>query len=301
MTVQPSQTKNIKEHIARAKAHVGKQDVMRALHSLCEALGVLLKAQVFGREKFEIGILVDEVLRSLNQYPEVKAVAGADLSFPKGQEKALFLSLRRIYGEIKEARDKVQLETTRAQKMEIDELILQGQAHLSQKNFIEARKYFRRATERFPDERGILVDVGQRLIKAGQFAEALEYLERGMERDPTDPRPYSHLVTCYEALAEPDKAEDLLNNILRRFGANESVFLRLARLHLHKRKFNEAFEAADQALIKNPLSRDAMKILDAVGPKLFGGSYQRKTPVPVAPAAAAADEAAPVKPVKLDM
>lgn len=303
MMAQQSQSKAVKEHIARAKAYAGKQDILRSLHSLCESLNALLKAQVFGREKFEIGILIDEVLRALSQYDEVKAVAPKGLSYQRGQEKALFLSLRKTFATIKEIRDKAQLQTTRAQKLEIDELILQGQAHLEQKNWLEARKFFRRATERFPDERGILIDAGQRLLKAGQFAEAMEYLQRGMERDPTDPRPYTHLVACYEALAEPEKAEELLMTILRRFGANESVFLRLAKIHLQKRKFAEAYDAADQALSRNPLSRDAMKILDAVGPKIYGSSYKRKTPAPAgaAPANGAVAPDAPKRVIKLDM
>ncbi len=304
MTAQPVPSKTIKEHIARAKAYVGKQDVLRSLHSLCEALGGLLKAQVFGREKFEIIILIEEVMRLLNQYPEVKEAAGGDLTFPKGQEKTLYLGLRRLLASIQETRARGKQEATRAQKMDLDELILAGQAHLNQKNFLEARKFFRRATERYPEERGVLVDVGQRLLKAGQFVEAVEYLERGLERDPTDSRSYTHLVTCFEALVEDEKAEEMLTTILKRFGGNESVFLRLAKLHLKRRKFSEAYDAADQALAKNPLSRDAVKILDAVGPKLYGSSYKRKSMAAAPEAGTDANGAAapaPGKVHKLDL
>lgn len=268
-----SSPKSIKENIARAKAYGQRKDYMRCLHALSLSLDELSSSQVFGREKFEIGILIDEVFRQLMAMEELKRVLPRGLKYTKGQEKKLAAVLMKIHDTIKNALEKAAVEKVRKQKNQIDKFILSGQKFLMEKNVKEAKKYFRKITEAFPDERGLLQDVGSRLVKSGFPSDGVEYLERAIEKTPSDSRPYISLLLAYEMMTEQEKALEVIKDIVRRFGANESIYVRQAKLFFTKRMYTEAYDAAAAALKVNPLNRDAKKISDKLGPKIFGRGY----------------------------
>ncbi len=269
-----SSPKSIKENIARAKAYGQRKDYMRCLHALSLSLDELASSQVFGREKFEIGILIDEVIRQLLAMDELKRVLPRGLKYTKGQEKKLAAVFMKIHDTIKSALEKAAVEKVRKQKNQIDQYVLTGQKFLAEKDVKEAKKYFRKITEAFPDERGLLQDVGGRLVKSGFPADGVEYLERAIEKTPSDSRPYISLLLAYEMMSEQEKAIEVIKDIVRRFGANESIYVRQAKLFLGKRMYTEAYDAAAAALKTNPLNREAKKISDKLGPKIFGRGFK---------------------------
>lgn len=268
-----SSPKSIKENIARAKSYGQRKDYMRCLHALSLSLDELASSQVFGREKIEIGILIDEVFRQLMGMEELERVLPRSLKYVKGQEKKLAAVLMKIHDTIKNALEKAAVEKVRKQKNQIDKFVLVGQKFLMEKDVKEAKKYFRKITEAFPEERGLLQDVGSRLVKSGFPSEGVEYLERSIVKIPSDSRPYISLLTAYEMMGEQDKALEVIKDIVRRFGANESIYIRQAKLFLGKRMYTEAYDAAAAALKANPLNREAKKISDKLGPKIFGRGY----------------------------
>ncbi|WP_291328310.1 hypothetical protein [Desulfovibrio sp. UCD-KL4C] len=272
-----SSPKSIKENIARAKSYGQRKDYLRCLFSLSISLDELADSQVFGREKFEIGILVDEVFRQLLAMEELKSVLPRGLKYTRGHEKKLSKALRNIHDTIKNAIEKAAIDKIRKQKNQIDKYILTGHKCLENKDAKEAKKYFRRITEAFPEERGLLQDVGGRFVKAGFARDGIEYLERAIEQNPTDSRPYTLILLAWEMLAEQDQALAIIKDIVRRFGANESLYVRQSKLFLAKRMYAEAYDAAASALKLNPLSRDAKKISDQLGPKIFGRGYKPGT------------------------
>ena len=269
-----SSPKSIKENIARAKAYGQRKDYLRCLHALSLSLDELASSKVFGREKFEIGILADEVFRQLLSMEELKRVLPRGLKYTKGQEKKLAALLLKIHDTIKAALEKAAIEKIRKQKNQIDKYVLGGQKALAEKNINDAKKYFRKITEAFPEERGLLQDVGTRLVKAGYPVDGVEYLERAIDQNPSDSRPYISLLLAWEMQAEQDKALAVIKDIVRRFGANESLFVRQAKLFLAKRMYTEAYDASAAAIKLNPLNREAKKISDKLGPKVFGRGYK---------------------------
>ncbi|WP_320171010.1 hypothetical protein [Maridesulfovibrio sp.] len=268
-----SSPKTIKENIARAKSYGQRKDYLRCLHALSLSLDDLAESQVFGREKFEIGILVDEVIRQLLSMEELQRVLPRNMKYTKGQEKKLAAMLLKIHNTIKDAMEKAAVEKVRKQKNHIDKYILAGQKFLAEKNVKEAKKYFRKITDAFPDERGLLQDVGGRLVKSGFPADGIEYLERAIAATPNDSRAYISLLLAWEMMAEHDKALDVIKEISRRFGANESIYIRQAKLFLGKRMYTEAYDAAAMVLKTNPMNAEAKKISDKLGPKVFGSRY----------------------------
>lgn len=269
-----STAKSIREHVARAKSYAQRKDYMRCLNSMSLSLEELAESQVFGREKFEIGILIDEAFRQMLAMDELKNVLPRSLKYTRGQEKKLAAVLRKIHDHIKEALDKAAVEKVRKMKNQIDKYVLAGQKALDEKDVKEAKKYFRKITEACPDEYGLLQDVGSRMVKSGFPRDAVEYLERAIEKHPSDSRPYISLVIAWEMLSETDKALEVVSEIMRRFGANESLYIRQAKLYFAKRMYTEAYDAAAAALKLNPLNKDAKKISDKLGPKIFGHGYK---------------------------
>lgn len=299
--------KTVKEFIARAKSYIQRNDYLRTLKALCQALELLHGSQIFGRERFEVNVLLDEALRDLSGMKQIKRVFPQGIQYQKGQEKTLWRTLKRMHDKLEAALEKVRMEQIRAQKMDLDEMLIKAQEFLAKKEPLEARKLFRKASEMFPDEKNLPVDIGNRLMMAGLFVEALEYFKRGQEVDTADPRPYQFSILCYEAVGELDKAEDVVKETVRRFGGNESLFLRMGKLATQKRNWSEAYDALAQVLQFNPTNQEALKLMKQVGPRIFGAGFDPTQSIPgKAPKGAggqssSAPARAPSAPIKLDL
>ena len=264
--------KTIKENIARSKHYLGRGDYLRSLMALYTGLEQMTASQVFGREKIEIGILMDEALRELSGSPVFQKIFPNGIRYEKGKERELHERIRTLHDQLRERMETARVEKLRKQKLELDEMLLNAEGLLTKGEPLEARMYFRKAAELFGDEEdGLLVDIAQRMLKTGLFQEALEYVEAAREKTPNDPRVYSAHLRCLEALGENEQAEEVVRDALKRFGANESLYLRLARLMVIKRDWGEAHNAAKGALNLNPLSAEAQKIADETGKRIFSG------------------------------
>ena len=262
--------KNIKEHIARAKNYAIRKDYLRSLSSLCLALDHTTRSQVFGRDKFEISSLLDEALRVFASTGPMKKVFPNGIKYTFGEEKQLRNKLQRLHDNMEERIRKAQIEKIRKRKAELDALLMTGQQFLEQGESIEARKRFRRAVETFnAEEPGLFVNVGNRLLKGGLFGEAVEYFERAIEVNERDGRPYSGLIKCYEGLHETEKVEEYIRLTVRNFGANTSLWLKLAEIYVGKREWSEAYDAAKAAVELDPTNTKAQKIAKEAGDRIF--------------------------------
>lgn len=262
--------KTVREYIARSKFHLQRSDMLKALKALAHALDLLAASQIFGRERIEIGVLLDEGVRQLMDQDMMKRSVPGGLSYVKGKEKDLSAQLKRLAAALEEALNKLRTEERRKALMELDELVLEGQAALERKEPLEARRLFRKAVEQFGDEPGLFVDLGNRLMLAGLPAEATEYFQKSIETSQNDMRAYTLLTQCLEALGETDKAEDLMRATLRRFGPNEAILVRLGKAALARRNWEEAMACARGAVELNPGNQEAQRIGGEASARVFG-------------------------------
>ncbi len=267
MDVSP---KNVREHIARSKFYSQRKDLLRSLRSLAQALSGLVGAQIVGRERIEIGILLEEALRLLMEQDALKRAVPGGLVYKRGHERDLAIHLTRMADTLELIMEKARVEERRRQLAELDGFVLAGQAELDKKEPLEARRFFRRAVELYGDEPGLLVDVGTRLMLAGLPAEAVEYFQKGIEATPTDQRAYRLLAECQEATGDELKAEETVKNTVRRFGPDEYLLVRLAKWALHRRDWSECMTAAEGALSVNPTNREAQACAEAASAKIYG-------------------------------
>ena len=262
-------SKTIKEDLARSKACVQRDDALKALRFLCKALEGLLQSQIFGREKFEVSIVIGETLQDVMKLGTFKRLFPSGIAYERGQEKTLYNTLRKLYARLEAAIEKARVERTRKKLEDLDETIIAAQEALKRNEPLEARKLFRKAAEENPEQPGLLSDIGSRLVMAGMLQESLEYLKRAAEVDPNDGRAVSFLIMAYEGMAELDKAEEIVRDTLRRAGGNETLQLKLAKFCLQKREWNEAYNLAKAILAANPANAEAAKIVKQIEPKIF--------------------------------
>lgn len=263
--------KDIREDIARSRAYANKSDYLRTLECLANAIRNLLTSQVFGAEKFEIYAHLDEALRDLNKMKMIKRLFPKGLSYRKGKEKAFYQTLVRLHKKLGLAMEKARVTKMRKRLAVLDDNMIKAAALVKDGNQLEARKLYRKISEYFQDIEGIDSDIGNRLTLFGMFPEAVEYLTKALEAMPTDVRAHNALIQCYEGMNETDKAMEAIKETMRRVGASENLYLRLAKLHLAKREWGEVYNNAQAALERNPLNPEAKKLAKKAEPRVFSG------------------------------
>ncbi|PKN08457.1 MAG: hypothetical protein CVU73_08435 [Deltaproteobacteria bacterium HGW-Deltaproteobacteria-8] len=272
--------KNVREHIARSKFFLQRKDLLKSLKSLGLALELLASGQIFGRERIEIDILLEEAVRLLMEQEGLKAVFPAGLAHKKGKERELSATINRVANALELVLGRAKKEERRKQLVELDEAIIAGQAGLDQGQPLEARKHFRRASEICGDEPGLYADIGNRFLLAGLLAEAVEYLQKNIEVAPADLRAYPALAQCYDSLGEPDKAEEVLKAALRRFGPMEALNLRLAKGALERKKWADALLNAQEVLKLNATNQEGRRLAAEASQRIYGDpqAYLRENP-----------------------
>lgn len=263
------EAKNIREDIARSKAAAHKSDLLRTLEFLRDAVHGLISVHVFGRERFEIEALLVEALKDLNQLKTMKKVMPKGLTYRKGKEKQLYVTLKRLHAKLEQAMKAANIRRQRQRMGALDKYLAEARDQLKSKEEMEARKLYRKAAEEFADIPGLLSDIGTRMAMGGLVAEAVEYLVRAIEINSRDVRAHQSLIMCHEGLGELAKAEDAVNNAIKYLGPSESLFLKLAAIAMARSKWDVAMDAAERVLKNNPLSSEAKKVAAKCSPKVY--------------------------------
>jgi len=275
--------KDIRENIARARAYAKKSDYLKTLSCLAVAIRGVLTSQIFGTEKFEIYSHLDEALRDLNKMTMIKRLFPQGLKYTRGNERPFYQILVRLHKKLEEATEKARLTKERKRLTVLDVNLVKAAGLVKEGNPLEARKLYRKISEFFQDIEGIDSDIGNRLTQFGMFAEAVEYLNKALTDRASDSRAHNALILCYEGLNEDEKAMEAIKEAMRRIGASENLYLRLAKLHLKKRDWGLVYNNAKAALDRNPLNAEAEKLVKLAEPKIFSTSGGKPAPKPAAP------------------
>ncbi|MEF2230960.1 MAG: hypothetical protein V3571_08530 [Pseudodesulfovibrio sp.] len=268
--------KEIRENIARARSYANKSDYLKTLGCLAAAIKGLVTSQVFGSEKFEIYSHLDEALRDLNKMAMIKRLFPQGLNYSRGKERAFYQTLMRLHKKLQEATEKARLTKQRKRLSVLDDNLIKAEGLIKAGSPLEARKLYRKISEYFQDIEGINSDIGNRLAMFGLHAEAVEYLNKALAERANDARAHSALILCYEGMNEDEKAMETIKEAMRRIGASENLYLRLAKLHLKKREWGQVFNNAKAVIDRNPLNAEAQKLMQLAEPKIFSGKAQPK-------------------------
>lgn len=265
-----SSAKDIKQHLGRARVAVRSSDLFKSLEALVKSLELYSRTRLMGQEKYEVEGLMNEVLHGFSTLPASKKLFPRGLLFKPEEAPALLTRLQKLQVSISEAIEKAEYAKTLARKQDIDAHILTARKLFDRDQPVEARKSLRLLVNKYGDEPGLPLFVGNLLLKSGQLADAEPYFRLAMEQEPKNPSAYAQLVTVQEMLGEWLKAEEAVTTVMRRFGAGEHEYARLAGILLRQGRATAAREAAASALKKNPRNKKAREImqqLDRVTPE----------------------------------
>lgn len=264
--------KEIREDIARSRAYAKKNDYLKTLSCLANAVRGLVTSQVFGAEKFEIQSHLVESLRDLNKMKMIRKLFPAGLKYQKGKEKAFYQTLERLHKKLGEAMEKARVDRLRKRLGVLDGNLIKAGQLVKVGTPIEARKLYAKISEYFADIEGINSDIGNRMVTMGLFQEGIPYLRKALEKQNTDARAHNALILAFEGMHETEQAIAAIKDAMRWLGPSENLYLRLAKLHLAKAEWGEVFNNAKAALDRNPLNTEAARLMKQAEPKIFSGS-----------------------------
>jgi len=258
--------KSIREDLGRAKAAYAKNEELRVLLCLAQALKAFVLVKPFGPERTTIEGLFREVFSSLARLPHVAAFAPKGLPYVKGQEQKLAGYVAALYKKVEAEIQRETLEGMRARKLRIDQFVIKGSKFLAENNLLEAQRNFRSAVEEFVDEKGLFPLVAGKLLDAGHHKASLEYVKRAIEEYPDNSRAYDFLMTALTGMGDFEIGEKHLRDVHKKVGDQSLLLANLARVLAKLGKWAEALGAADKALALDP-NLGAAKSVSALAKK----------------------------------
>lgn len=268
--------KTTREYISRAQASLRRDHVLKSLDAAVGALGLMISNRFFGKEKFETEVLMQELIKHLNNHQEIKDYFHARKVFatpflrysPGGEAKILpkIKELQQAFLGHMEAREEAEKADRVAEK---ERLLTKGQELLDAGQAARGKGYLRRVVEHFGSEAGIITEIGRRMLAAKLYPEAAEILEQGIERFPADSKAYALAIQSYTKLQEYEKAEAVFLRALRQFGAHPRTHLNMSRLYLEWRRYDKAYDFAKMAYDKDSSLTDAQTVMEQAGRRIF--------------------------------
>ncbi len=270
-------SKRVREHVARAKSALIKGELVKSVHFAYEAMNALMAGNIFGRDKFECEVHIQEFLKEFNTHSDIREHFSAKgihatpyVRYDRGQEKAVLLFFKTMHEELSHVEQQQEQQAEAKKDERKQELLDKGQKFLNEKDFPKAKVYLKRCAEAFGSEPGLLTDVGARLLKAGLYFEAGEILEQAIEVNPKDSKALAHAVQAYKNAREFPKVEKLYKIALSTFGTHPKTLMHMAEMYHEWHKWDDAYNCAKQAYEMDKSLDRAKEIMDETGKRIFG-------------------------------
>ena len=259
----------VTQNIARAKSLLRRDDPIRALESLMTGIDLYEPSKLLGKARFEATVLIEECIQELNRQKQVKDFLQsvsksekASIAYAPGEEGKLKPMLLIIHKALKEidASKLRQAEEERQQRKE--HLRQKGLTYLQNDDGPRGKAALRVLADEYGTERGILVDIGGYLEKAGFLFDALEFYLQSIELFPKESKAYTGAANCAMTLREAEVAVDVYTKALKNFGKHPITMLNLAKAYLMANNRDKAFEYALAAAKADPTNEEARELAD---------------------------------------
>lgn len=174
--------KKVNEALGRAKAQYLKGNTVTSLKNCILGLDEITRSQQ--TPPTEIRTLLRAVIQDYSSTNEFKEILGANLSYQPGQEKALFINIKKLYLALTKV-EKESYEAASVRKRAMDAAILQGKKHLAANSASDADASFQEAVKLYLDEHHLFFHLGKLLFEAKQPIRAVPYLKKAQELNPS--------------------------------------------------------------------------------------------------------------------
>jgi len=270
--------KSVKEHISRGKSALSKANPVKAMECGQKALKVLVSGKIFGRERFDVDVLMNEFVTEFNKHPDIRAHFTARnihvtpyCKYERGKEQSLMDFFAETIAAFRHEAQSAEQEQAEKHEETKQKWLSHAQKLLDQGDRAKAKVYLRRVADEYGDEPGVLTDVGARMLGAGLFFEAGEVLEEAFQKNQKDSKALAYAVKAYKNAREYPKMEQLYKVALKVFGSHPKTLLNMARMYLDWHKWDDAYNYAKQAFDGDNSLTEAKRIMDETGKRIFTG------------------------------
>ncbi|GFK93464.1 hypothetical protein NNJEOMEG_01297 [Fundidesulfovibrio magnetotacticus] len=244
---------------------------IKALNSASSAFEAYsTSTSIMGRAKFELEVLLLDMLRELELVPDIKAQLRGGLKFRKGDEQ-LFAKALAALAQHLEHMDKSAKDAALQDKLSrIEQAFDKAREALREKNLPTARRVLNTVCERYPDEKGIFTRAAKMLAEAGLQSDVIPFAEKAMEIDLKDAQAYGLAVEACRQIGELPKAETILREALKAFGAHPKTYVSLAKVLYQMGRWDQAYDAARSAQDRDPNLAEAREIVELTEKRVMG-------------------------------
>jgi len=141
---------------------------------------------------------------------------------------------------------------------------------LREKNLPAARRILNTVCEQNPAEPNIYTNAAKLLAEAGLYPDVLSFAEKAMEINPKDAMAFGLAVEAAKQIGELPKAETLLREALKNFGAHPKTYVSLARVLYQMGRWDQAYDAARAAYERDNTLAEAREIVELTEKRVMG-------------------------------
>jgi tetratricopeptide (TPR) repeat protein len=262
--------KTVKEDISRAIGYARRFMAIRALRAGASAFEAYSKSTaIMGRAKFELEVLLMDMLRELELVPDIKMQLRSPFKFQKGSEGKFALALAALAMHLEKMEKNAQDAAVQDKLGRIAQAFEKARESLKEKNLPSARRVLNTVCEQNPGEPGIFTKAAQMLAEAGLMTDVLPFTEKAIEINPKDAQAFGLAVEACKQIGELNKAEKLLRDALKNFGAHPKTYVSLARILYQMGQWDQAYEAARAASDRAPNLPEVKEILEITEKKVM--------------------------------
>jgi tetratricopeptide (TPR) repeat protein len=263
--------KVIKEHISRATGYARRFEAIKALRAGATAFeSYASTTAVVGRAKFELDVMLLDMLREFELVPDIKAQIRGPFKFKKGAEKTFALALSALAMHLEKLEQKAGEAANQDRLSRIAQAFEKARESLRENNLPTARRILNTVCEQNQGEPGIFSNAAKMLSEAGLHADVIPFAEKAIEINPKDTLAFSLGVESCKQAGELVKAEKLLRDALKNFGAHPKTFVSLARVLYQMGKWDQSYDAARAAYDRDPTLAEAKEVLDLTERRVMG-------------------------------
>ncbi len=271
MSTATTSAKTVKENISRATSYARRMEAVKALGCAGRAFeGFAESTKIMGRGKFELEILLADMLRELELVPEIKGLLRGSLIFKRGTEKQFAMALGAMAMRIEQLQSEAEEKNLRDRLSRIAVVFEKARQALREKSLPMARRMLYTVCEQNSLEPNIWTNAAKLLAEAGLHSDAIPFAEKGLEVNPKDVVAFSLAVEACRSIGELPKAESLLRMALKNFGAHPRTYISLAKVLYQMGKWDQAYDAARGAYDRDSSLAEAKEILDLTEKRVMG-------------------------------
>jgi len=271
MATSGATAKSVKEDISRAVGYARRFLAIKALNAASSALeNYSTGASIMGRSRFELEVLLLDMLRELELVPDIKAQLRGGLKFKKGDEQRFAKALAALALHLERIEKGAQDAALQDKLGRIAQAFEKAREALREKSLPTARRVLNTVCERYPEEKGIFTQAAKMLAEAGLHMDVIPFAEKAMELDPKDAQAYTLAVESCRQIGELPKAETILREALKAFGAHPRTYVTLARVLYQMNRWDQAYDAARAAYDRDPSLAEAKEIVELTERRVMG-------------------------------